>query len=116
MRARLGSDTGNRNLPRIPASRVGVRLDARWQALSGELEWYRVARQNRLADFETSTPGYTMLNLSVLYQVSQGRYPVQVYLKANNLTDTLAFAHTSFIKNAAPLTGRNLTAGLRVSF
>ena len=37
-------------------------------------------------------------------------------LKANNLTDTLAFAHTSFIKNAAPLTGRNLTAGLRVSF
>ena len=116
VRARLDSDTGNRNLPRIPASRVGVRLDARWQALSGELEWYRVARQNRLADFETSTPGYTMLNLSVLYQVSQGRYPVQVYLKANNLTDTLAFAHTSFIKNAAPLTGRNLTAGLRVSF
>lgn len=116
VRARLDSDTANRNLPRIPASRVGVRLDARWQAWSGELEWYRVARQNRLADFETSTPGYNMLNLSVLYQVSQGRYPVQVYLKANNLTDTLAFAHTSFIKNAAPLTGRNLTAGLRVSF
>ncbi len=42
--------------------------------------------------------------------------PWQLYLKANNLTDRLAYANTSFIKNAAPLMGRNLTLGAKVAF
>ncbi|HPZ14973.1 MAG TPA: TonB-dependent receptor, partial [Bacillota bacterium] len=42
--------------------------------------------------------------------------PWQVYLKANNLTDRLAYAHTSFIKTAAPLMGRNITLGVKVAF
>ena len=42
--------------------------------------------------------------------------PWQVYLNANNLTDRLAYAHTSFIKTAAPLMGRNVTVGVRVAF
>ena len=104
-------------LPRIPATRAGVRLDANWQAWEGQVEWVQVARQNRVADFETATPGYDMLNLGVSYngQFSSGT-PWQVYLKANNLTDRLAYAHTSFIKNAAPLMGRNLTVGVKVAF
>jgi len=32
------------------------------------------------------------------------------------MTDRLAYRHTSFIKDDARLTGRNLTAGLRVLF
>lgn len=42
--------------------------------------------------------------------------PWQVYLKGNNLGGQLAYAHTSFIKNAAPLEVRNLSLGVRVSF
>ena len=42
--------------------------------------------------------------------------PWQVYLKGHDLTDRLAYAHTSFIKNAAPLMGRNVTVGVRVAF
>ena len=104
-------------LPRIPATRAGVRLDANWNAWEGQVEWVQVARQNRVAAFETATPGYGMLNLGVSYrgQLSSGT-PWQVYLKANNLTDRLAYAHTSFIKNAAPLMGRNVTVGVRVAF
>ena len=77
----------------------------------------QVARQNRVADFETATPGYGMLNLGVSYngQFSSGT-PWQVYLKANNLTDRLAYAHTSFIKTAAPQMGRNVMVGLWVAF
>ena len=45
-----------------------------------------------------------------------GGVPTQFYARLNNLTDELAFSHTSFIKNAAPLTGRNITAGIRVMF
>ena len=104
-------------LPRIPANRAGLRLDANWNAWEGQVEWVQVARQNRVAAFETATPGYGMLNLGVSYrgQLSSGT-PWQVYLKANNLTDRLAYAHTSFIKTPAPLMGRNVTVGVRVAF
>jgi iron complex outermembrane receptor protein len=32
------------------------------------------------------------------------------------LTDRLGYAHTSAIKRAAPLKGRNITVGLRMDF
>ena len=115
VRATLDARGGR--LPRIPATRAGIRLDANWQAWEAQVEWVQVARQNRVAEFESATPGYGMLNLGVSYngQFSSGA-PWQVYLKANNLTDRLAYAHTSFIKNAAPLMGRNLTVGVKVAF
>ncbi|MCA1937044.1 MAG: TonB-dependent receptor [Dechloromonas sp.] len=114
VRARL---TQGGDLPRIPAARLGTRLDATWNAdWRGELEFYRVARQSRVAAYESETPGYNMLNLRVSYSTKLSGLASQLYLKAENLTDQLAYAHTSFIKNVAPLTGRNLTLGLRVSF
>ncbi len=108
---------GAGNLPRIPASRVGLRFDANWNAWEGQVEWVQVARQSRIAAFETATPGYGMLNVGLAYngQFSSGT-PWQVYLKGTNLTDRLAYAHTSFIKNAAPLMGRNITVGVKVAF
>jgi iron complex outermembrane receptor protein len=108
---------GAGNLPRIPATRAGLRLDGNWNAWEGQVEWVQVARQNRIAAFETATPGYGMLNVGLAYngQFSSGT-PWQVYLKGTNLTDRLAYAHTSFIKNAAPLMGRNLTVGVKVAF
>ncbi|WP_087745865.1 MULTISPECIES: TonB-dependent receptor domain-containing protein [unclassified Acidovorax] len=115
VRAKLNNGGGL--LPRIPATRAGIRLDTHWNAWEGQVEWVQVARQNRVAEFESATPGYGMLNLGVSYsgQLSSGT-PWQVYLKANNLTDRLAYAHTSFIKNAAPLMGGNVTVGVRVAF
>ncbi|RQO79508.1 TonB-dependent receptor [Acidovorax sp. FJL06] len=108
---------GAGNLPRIPATRAGLRLDANWNAWEGQVEWVQVARQNRIAAFETATPGYGMLNVGLAYngQLSSGM-PWQLYLKGTNLTDRLAYAHTSFIKSAAPLMGRNVTVGVKVAF
>ena len=108
---------GGGNLPRIPATRAGLRLDANWAAWEGQVEWVRVARQNRVADFETATPGYGMLNLGAAYngKLANGS-PWQLYVKGTNLTDRLAYAHTSFIKTAAPLMGRNITVGVKVAF
>jgi iron complex outermembrane receptor protein len=42
--------------------------------------------------------------------------PLELTLKAENLTDRLGYAHTSAIKQAAPLKGRNLSVGLRMAF
>ncbi|MBS0507361.1 MAG: TonB-dependent receptor, partial [Proteobacteria bacterium] len=104
-------------LPRIPPARLGVRLDANWQSWEGQVEWVQVARQDRVAQFETPTPGYGLLHLGLAYNgQTSGGTPWQVYLKARNLGNRLAYAHTSFIKDAAPLAGRNVTLGARLSF
>ena len=112
VRAQLADGGGP--LPRIPAARVGVRLDTSWQGWEGQAEWVQVARQTRTAAYETRTGGYGMLNLSV-YKAIDGT-PWSVYLKGENLTNRLGLAHTSFIKNVAPLKGRNVTLGLQARF
>lgn len=102
------------NLPRIPAARLGIRLDANWQGWESMVEWVQVAHQSRTATYETRTPGYGMLNMSVHKAISGT--PWQVYVKGENLNNRLGLAHTSFIKHAAPLKGRNLTVGVRMDF
>lgn len=116
VRARLEAGDGDRDLPRIPAHRVGLRLDAKWNAWRAEAEVYRVGRQDDVAEFERETPGYNMVNVGVSYSGRYNGVPWQAYVKGNNLGDQLAYAHTSFIKNAAPLEGRNLSVGVRLSF
>lgn len=45
-----------------------------------------------------------------------GRLAAQVYLRGTNLLDEIALNHASFIKDAAPLMGRNLAPGFRAGF
>lgn len=114
VRARL--EDGSR-LPRIPAARVGLRVDTFFKGWDAQAEWVQVLRQNRTAAFETQTDGYGMLNVGASYTLrTSGGMPWQIFIKGQNLTNRLAFAHTSFIKNAAPLMGRNITVGVKVSF
>lgn len=111
-----GGLRGGSDLPRMPAARLGTRVDAQWGRWRGEAEFYRVFRQNRLADYETPTSGYNILNAGVSYRVTQAGYGYELYLRGTNLTNQLALVHTSFIKDAAPLAGRSVAAGVRVTF
>ncbi|WEN42292.1 putative TonB-dependent receptor [Thauera sp. GDN1] len=116
VRAKLEAGDGDRDLPRIPAHRVGLRLDAKWNAWRAEAEVYRVGRQDDIAEFELETPGYNMVSVGLSYGGLYKGTPWQLYVKGNNLGNQLAYAHTSFIKNAAPLDGRNLTVGVKLAF
>lgn len=113
VRARLEDGSA---LPRIPALRAGLRVNARLAGWDTMAEWTQVLRQNRTAQYETQTPGYGMLNLGASYLWKSGGNQWQFYVKGQNLTNRLAYAATSFIKSAAPLTGRNLVVGLRMDF
>ena len=101
----------------VKAFRLLANRSANWAAWEGQVEWVQVARQSRVAEFETATHGYGMLNLGAAYngKLANGS-PWQLYVKGTNLTDRLAYAHTSFIKTAAPLMGRNITVGVKVAF
>lgn len=101
-------------LPRIPASRLGAR--AAWDRgpLEGELEFYRVNPQRDVADFETATPGYDMLNLSVAWRLPDGR--TRLFFQGRNLLDEPVWNHASFLAHTVPLPGRNFSAGLSYRF
>tara|TARA_B100000519_G_scaffold203385_1_gene226116 strand:+ start:5293 stop:7662 length:2370 start_codon:yes stop_codon:yes gene_type:complete len=103
------------NLPRIPPLRLGSTISYEGEALSSELSvvWYD--DQTKTTEYETPTDGYTLVNVSVDYRVSDTQ-DWTVYIRANNLFDEEARVHTSFLKDQAPLPGRNFTLGTRFSF
>ncbi len=104
------------NLPRIPAGRLGARVAHTWPRFSAELDYYHVFEQADIAAFETITPAYNMVNATVAYRLPNARFGGQVYLRMTNLLDELALNHISFVKNAAPLMGRNAVVGFRAEF
>lgn len=114
-RVRADFDDGSGNLPRIPASRFGTRLNADWGDLSGEFEYYRVEDQDRIADYESETPGYDMLNLTLRYTLGEDSRTT-LFLRGSNLLDEQVWNHASFLASVVPLPGRNITAGLRYDF
>ncbi|MDQ8756290.1 TonB-dependent receptor [Sphingosinicella sp. LHD-64] len=114
VRARLKDNGGN--LPRIPAGRLGLRGDFSRDAWSVNVEYIRVFEQDRIAAFETETPGYHMVNATFAYDLDIGPVRSQVFVRGTNLLDELALNHASFLTNLAPLRGRNIVLGLRAAF
>ena len=104
------------NLPRTPPMRIGGELSYVSGGLSADAGFTWVDDQNDTASFETSTEGYTLLNASVQYEFAGDGVDWVVFARGDNLTDEEARVHTSFLKDQAPLPGRNLTFGVRAVF
>jgi iron complex outermembrane receptor protein len=103
------------DLPRIPAMRVrgGVELEGARLSLRGEVE--HAFAQNRIADFETPTADYTLVNASVTWR-PLGRDNVSLLISANNIFDIVARRHASFTKDFVPIAGRDIRVSARFSF
>ena len=104
-------------LPRSAPARMGVRLDGHWQRWDGMVEWVQTRGVRKVAEHETPTAGYGMLNLGISYTrpFADGS-SWQFYLRGTNLTNKLAYSHLSFIKDQAPLMGRSVVVGARYNF
>ena len=108
-------DSGGR-LPRIAPGRVGADLEwsqGGWRARLGAV---RVQRQADVAAFESATEGYTLVDAGLAYHWDGELAGWEVFVEGRNLGDEQARAHTSYLKDFAPLPGRNLMTGVRVSF
>lgn len=103
-------------LPRIPPLRWGLGLRYSGERWIGNVRWQRVEEQDRISDFETPTPGYDTLTASVGYRFFAGRTVHDLILTGSNLTDELAYNHVSFLKDVAPLPGRDVRLTYRMSF
>lgn len=112
-----GELSGGENLPRISPARVGGRLEYHDRRLTTGFDIAQIFDQDDVAAFETETDGYTMLNADIsLVLAEDALVPVEVFVRASNLLDEDARRHTSFVKDLAPLPGRNYTIGLRGRF
>ena len=107
----------NQNAPRVPAGRLGTKVDANFaDGWSGMAEYYRVFKQDKVAYLEQETAGYNMVNVGVAYAGNYAnKQDYRVYFKANNLLDDEVYSHASFLSNI-PQVGRNFTVGVEFGF
>lgn len=99
-------DNGGGDIPRIPPSTVTLGVTAESDAFTARLEMVDIARQTRVAAFETETPGSTVLNARLSWRPLPDQ-DVTLLLDATNLTDELVRVHSSFLKDDLPRPGRN---------
>jgi iron complex outermembrane receptor protein len=104
-------------LPRIPPLRVLVGANYFDKDLCRfRLEVQQVFAQDKVAQYETTTDGYTMLNLYVSKEVPWFGQNVELFGRGTNLLSEKVRNHVSYIKDVAPLPGASAMVGLRVKF
>jgi iron complex outermembrane receptor protein len=114
VRAKL-RDTGE-PLPRIPPFRFGGAIRYQGEAFWGLVGVRHAWKQDRISEFETETDGFTLLEAAVGYRFFFGGVVNDLILRGTNLTDEEARNHVSFLKDVAPLPGRDVSLSYRVSF
>lgn len=116
---RAEQTTDHQPLPRIPSARLGLGLALEEGPWSLGAEAKHSFRQTRFTTEETATAGYTLVSAHVTYRLSAvagTRVGLEFFVRGENLTNTDARLATSFLKDIAPLPGRNFTFGTRVTF
>jgi iron complex outermembrane receptor protein len=108
--------TGGGPVPRIPPLRLLGGLEAQGDRVTARAEVEHVFEQDRTASFETPTDDYTLVNASVSLRPFGRNNITTLLLSANNLFDVVARRHASFLKDFAPLAGRDFRATVRLGF
>ena len=109
------SDTSEA-LPRISPGRIGAALHGLESGWTWRLDATYHFAQNHTAPDETRTAGFTMVGASLAHSIKFAQLDGQFTLRVINLLDQEARNASSFIKDAMPLPGRGIEAGLRLNF
>lgn len=112
----LNRSTGD-NLPRMTPMRETLAVIYRSEKWQGDVEVQKVEKQDKLAPNETkSTAGYTLVNLGMEKPLRFEALALSVFARVNNAFDQKARNHVSFLKEIAPLPGRNFILGMQAEF
>jgi iron complex outermembrane receptor protein len=111
---RARNRTSHADLPRITPMRETLALNYRTDAFSADIEAQRSERQKRVSGpNETPTAGYTLVNVGGEVPLMLGRSAISLTGRVTNVFDRLGRVHTSYLKDVAPLPGRNFILGLQ---
>ncbi|NNK34271.1 MAG: TonB-dependent receptor [Xanthomonadales bacterium] len=109
-------DSGE-NVPLMPPTRFGLGLDWHHKGWTANVTWIRADDHSDVAEYETPTPGYDLLNMDLAWSVpGLERSEWELFLKGHNLLDEDIRNSTSYLKDQAPQIGRNFVFGVRTSF
>lgn len=105
-------------LPRIAPLRSLIGLDASHDRWTGRIEWDHAARQTKVSAYDTRTDGYDTVNLSLSLRLQAARRESLWFVQVTNVTNELGYSAASVqtVRGLAPLPGRSVKAGMRVSF
>lgn len=103
-------------LPRTPAKRFGGNIGFVQGDLSADFTVIKADDQNQLAEDELPTEGYTLVNMSVGYNVYFDNADLLLFLKGENMGDEEIRDHASFLKDRTTRAGRTFSAGFRLTF
>lgn len=102
-------------LPRIAPLRLGTGLHYQKNSLGARLDVLHAFAQNRTANNELATDGYTNLSALVSYKLPT-KLNIELFAKANNLLNQEIREHASILKDIAPQGARAILFGLRSDF
>ena len=101
--------------PRLSAPRVGGDITAQIGQFDVVLSGYHRFEQDKIADFETKTPSYNMLDAKVVYY-SPNAHDYTAFVKVSNILNELAYNHSSYLVDHVPMTERSVNAGITYRF
>jgi len=104
------------NLPRTAPLSWELGLAYAPPSWSTKLSAKRVFKATATAENETETPAYTWVSLYADWQPDASYGQWKVWVKGDNLLDAYAQNHLSFLKQSAPLVGRQVSAGFKFNF
>jgi iron complex outermembrane receptor protein len=107
---------GGGPVPRIPPLRLLGGVEAVAPVWSARAEVEHASRQTKISAFETETAPFTLVNMSFSWKPMGEASRTSLQLSANNIFDVDARRHASFLKDFAPLAGRDIRLSARVSF
>ena len=100
-------------VPRISPARNLMAVAGSFKHFDATIRYQDVDRQSRTAQNELATNSYESLNVNFSKTFDLGPAALQATLFGRNLLDDVARRHTSFVKEQAPLPGRNV--GLKLT-
>ncbi len=109
----VGRDTTHHEyLPRISPPRLTLGLEHLKGHWESDVDVQYVSDQTRVAENERRTDGYFLTNIGTQYSIMRATSQIDLFLRVRNIFDVEARNHVSFLKEIAPLPGRNIMAGL----
>ncbi|MBV1886321.1 MAG: TonB-dependent receptor [Parvibaculaceae bacterium] len=109
VKARFSSDAASSgNVPRIPPLRYGLGLFWETDDVNARINVLRASKQTSVADNETSTKGYTLLNANITTQMQVGSHQLNIGLVGHNLLDDDIRLHSSIRKDEVLQPGRDV--------
>lgn len=111
----VDADTDLGPAARIPPWSATGRVAFTSRPFDVKLEVRHVGEQDQVTTFELPTDGYTLVNLFGAWRPFSDKN-VTLFAEGHNLGDEEAREHASFLKDIAPLPGRNLRVGVSYRF